>query len=230
MKRSIILVFLTALSFASLNAQPKDWAQFSKYAQSNSEITRSEIKLTASFIGDSIFECWDQMDHEFFSLNNFVGRGISGQTSSHILVRFREDVINLNPKYAVILVGINDIALNNGYISKENILGNIISMCELAKLHKIKPVICSLLPAGEISWRVELGNPTSDIDTLNGMLKEYAKKNDCQYVDFNSKMRDKRGELKEEFCKQKQDGTIDRLHPSLDGYKLMEEIILKYLK
>ncbi|MBR0338923.1 MAG: acylhydrolase, partial [Alistipes sp.] len=131
----------------------KDWAKFYRYEKLNAELLASGVRPDAVFMGNSITQGWAKRNPDFFTKNNFVGRGIGGQTTSHMLVRFRRDVIELNPRAVVIMAGINDIALNNGKITLENILNNIISMCELAKLHKIKVILCSVTPAYSFRWR-----------------------------------------------------------------------------
>ena len=131
MKKIILTTLLVAMYLgAGAQNEHKDWAKFFRYEQANAAVT---VKPRAVFMGDSITDNWLKMDGNFFYVNNFQGRGISGQTTSHMLVRFRRDVLDLEPKYVVILAGTNDIALNNGLITLENILGNIQSMCELAK-------------------------------------------------------------------------------------------------
>ena len=201
---------------SSVFAQQKDWAKFDRYAQANDTVS---VRPKAVFMGDSITDNWAKKDKDFFNDNDFVGRGISGQVTSQMLVRFRQDVINLNPKYVVILAGTNDIALNNGPISLENILGNIISMCELAKLHKIKPILCSVLPAEQYRWRKEL-QPAGDIIKLNQMIKDYAKSERIPYVDYHSALTNDNGGLPEQY-------SGDGVHPNIDCYKVREEIILK---
>lgn len=201
-----------------INAQSQDWAGFGRYQEANKTVTTGP---KAVFIGDSITDIWAAADPEFFASGNFIGRGISGQTSSQMLVRFRKDVLALNPKYVVILAGTNDIARNNGVISLENILGNIISMCEIARANKIKPIICSVLPAGAFSWRKEL-TPAQEIVRLNGMLKEYAEKNRIPYVDYHSALKDESDALPKKYAN-------DGVHPTLECYKLMENIIIEYL-
>ena len=210
--------FTLAMLFlaSSVFAQQKDWAKFDRYAQANDTIS---VRPKAVFMGDSITDNWAKKDKDFFNDNDFVGRGISGQVTSQMLVRFRQDVINLNPKYVVILAGTNDIALNNGPISLENILGNIISMCELAKLHKIKPILCSVLPAEQYRWRKEL-QPAGDIIKLNQMIKDYAKSERIPYVDYHSALTNDNGGLPEQY-------SGDGVHPNIDCYKVMEEIIMK---
>jgi lysophospholipase L1-like esterase len=196
----------------------QDWAKFGRYEQANAEVT---TKPKAVFMGDSITDGWAKLDQDFFKENNFIGRGISGQTTSHMLVRFRRDVVDHSPKYVVILAGTNDIAKNNGDISLENILGNIISMCDIAKANKITPVICSVLPADHYRWRPGI-EPAQDIIRLNQMLKEYADSHRIRYVDYHSVLADENGALPAVHAE-------DGVHPNLNCYKIMEKIVLESL-
>ena len=172
MKRFFLSVVLIATAVCAA-AQQKDWANFGRYAEANAAIKQSPDVV---FMGNSITDNWARMDPDFFAKNNFVGRGISGQTSSEMLVRFRRDVIDLKPEAVVILSGTNDVAQNNGYISPENTLGNIISMCELAKAHGIKVILCSITPTSKFGWRPEI-EPAQKIRDLNKMIEAYAKAN-----------------------------------------------------
>ena len=131
-------------------------------------------------------------------------------------------VIDLHPKYVVILAGTNDIAKNNGEISLENILGNIQSMCELAKLHKIKPIICSVLPADHYEWRMDV-KPVAEIVRLNQMLQEYAKSKRIPYVDYHSALKDNHDALPAQYAS-------DGVHPNVECYRIMEGFILHYIK
>ena len=170
-------------------------------------------------MGNSITDGWWPKDSTFFIDNNFLDRGISGQTTSEMLVRFRQDVINLKPKAVVILAGINDIAHNNGVISLENVFGNIVSMAELARYNKITPIICSVLPAYDFPWRRGM-NPAPKVIELNKMLKAYADKEGLTYVDYHSAMKDERDGLPKNLAG-------DEVHPTLEGYKIMEKIVLE---
>jgi lysophospholipase L1-like esterase len=118
MKRLITLAAVCLMAI-SANAQQKEWANFKRFKEANAEVTTAP---KAVFMGDSITEGWARIDADFFKNNNFVGRGISGQVTSQMLVRFRQDVLELNPKYVVIMAGTNDIALNNGPIELKNVL------------------------------------------------------------------------------------------------------------
>ena len=219
MRLKTIAVILVALASVSVSyAQYKDWAKFERYQEKNAQVTS---RPRAVFMGDSITDNWAKKDGDFFVTNNFIGRGISGQTTSHMLVRFRRDVIDLQPKYVVILAGTNDIAKNNGEISLENILGNIISMCELARAHKIKPILCSILPAAAYRWRPAV-KPAEDIVRLNAMIQRYAKENRIPYVDYHSVLKDENNGLPEVHA-------ADGVHPNVECYRIMEKIILQYL-
>lgn len=125
----------------------------------------------------------------FFADNGYIGRGISGQTSAEMLARFRPDVIELAPKTVVILAGTNDIAQNNGPIELENVMDNIASMCELARLHNIRVLLCSVLPAAAFPWREGI-EPADSIIRLNAMIEAYARENGIEYVDYHSRMKD----------------------------------------
>ena len=217
MKRILLLSFLTATLIAS--AQTTDWAQFYRYESKNDSLnTRPDVV----FMGNSITDCWVDTVPAFFADNNFVGRGISGQVSSQMLVRFQEDVISLQPKVVVICCGTNDIAQNNGYISLEHILMNIKSMCELARANKIKPIVCSTLPAKGFKWRPEM-KPANDIIRLNEMIKAYAKENKIPYVDYHSALKDEENGLPLKYSK-------DGVHPNAQGYAVMESVIMPILK
>ena len=221
MKRILAIFITIAATCLSLSAQEtkdKDWAKFYRYEQANDTI---KIRPRAVFMGDSITDNWAKKSPYFFYSNNFVGRGISGQTTTQMLVRFRRDVLDLSPKYVVILAGTNDIARNNGLISLENILGNIQSMCELAKAHKIKPVLCSVLPADRYRWRKDL-KPAGDIVKLNELIKAYAKSARIPYVDYHSVLKNENNGLPEKYA-------ADGVHPNIDCYKIMEKIVVEYL-
>ncbi|MBE6227682.1 MAG: acylhydrolase [Bacteroidales bacterium] len=216
MKR-IFAIAAAIVICASAHAQ--DWANFGRYKNANKSVKE---KPTAVFMGDSITEGWANQDPDFFSTNNYIGRGISGQTSSQMLVRFRKDVVELAPKYVVILAGTNDIAKNGGDIDIENIFGNIKSMCEIAKANKIKPVICSVLPAAAYPWRPEITDAADQVMKLNQLLYAYAIRNKIKYVDFHTLLRDEHNGLSKNHAH-------DGVHPNKNCYKIMEQVIVRYL-
>jgi lysophospholipase L1-like esterase len=215
-----LLLLLTLVMAGKAKAQ--DWANLNKYKNDNSILVKpTTVEKRIVYFGDSITEGWGTTCAEFFSGKAYVNRGISGQTTSQMLLRFRTDVIALNPEVVVILAGTNDIAGNTGPITLENILGNLISMCELAKANNIKVILCSVLPAFEYSWKPEL-KPADDIVTLNKMIQEYAITNGLTYVDYYSAMVDDRKGLKSIYSK-------DGVHPTKEGYLVMGPIVEKSL-
>jgi lysophospholipase L1-like esterase len=196
-----------------------DWAFLNKYSEENKNIPAvvpGEKRVV--FMGNSITEFWKTIDSDFFLRNkSFIDRGISGQTTPQMLVRFRDDVINLNPSAVVILAGTNDIAGNTGPTTVEKIFGNIISMAELAKSNKIKVILCSVLPVYDYSWSPGL-EPAGKIVKLNAMLQAYCKENKLVYVDFHSAMADEKMGMKAEY-------SPDGVHPNLEGYKIMDKLV-----
>jgi lysophospholipase L1-like esterase len=193
-----------------------DWANLRKYDADNIELIAAPVNpARVVFMGNSITEFWKQHDPAYFS-GNYVDRGISGQTSPQMLVRFREDVINLKPAVVVIQAGINDIAENTGPNKLENVFGNIISMAQLAQLAGIKVVIGAVLPSNHLPWRPAI-TPTEKVIMLNKMLKDYADKNNIVYLDYYSAMADDQKGLPKSL-------SDDGVHPNLAGYKVMEPL------
>mgnify|MGYP003822186067 CR=1 FL=1 len=190
-----------------------------RYEEANKEV---KVRPLAVLFGDSITDAWPIMSPDFFTINNLIGRGISGETTGDMLLRFQKDVVFLKPKYVVILAGTNDIAMNAGPISLEHILDNIISMCQIARANRILPILCSVLPAYLYSWRQEL-TPAEEIVELNEMIRAYAESAGIPYVDYHSQMKDERNGLPENL-------GPDGVHPNLEGYRIMEEILIDFLK
>jgi lysophospholipase L1-like esterase len=199
----------------------KDWAFSKRYSDENKNLPAvAPGEKRVVFMGNSITEFWKTIDGEFFTKNkSFIDRGISAQTTPQMLVRFRNDVIDLNPSVVVILAGTNDIAGNTGPITIENIFGNIASMAELAKANNIKVVLCSVLPVYEYSWSPGL-EPAGKIIKLNALLQAYANKNKHVYVDFHSALADEKKGMKAEY-------SPDGVHPNLKGYKIMDDLVEK---
>lgn len=218
--KKLLLTITLFCGFCGIAAAQAQWAQFSRYEEANAQVS---VRPKAVFMGDSITDAWFRQDPEFFTSNNFLGRGISGQVTSQMLVRLRRDVISHKPKYMVLLGGINDIAGNQGEISVEDSFGNIVSMVELAKANRIKPILCLLFPATTIGWRPEVGNPLEKVEQLNSMIREYGKAHHIPVVEYLSGVDKSSGRLPETYSK-------DSIHPNLEGYKIMEQEILKYLK
>ena len=191
-----------------------DWANLKRYRMANDSLkpsTRDEHRVV--FMGNSITEGWAKFFPAMFPGKPYVNRGISGQTTPQMLVRFRQDVIALKPEVVVILAGINDIAGNTGPSTLEMIEDNIQSMAELAKAAGIRVVLSSVLPAYDFPWRPGL-EPAQKVVTLNAWMKSYAARVGAVYLDYHSAMRDDRQGLRTEL-------TYDGVHPNEAGYKVM---------
>jgi lysophospholipase L1-like esterase len=176
-----------------LNAlSESDWPNLAKYRQANQSLPApgpGETRVV--FMGDSITEGWALS--EFFSGKPYVNRGISGQTTPQMLVRFRQDVVGLKPRVVVLLAGINDIAENTGKTTLEAIEGNLASMCEIARANGIRVVLCSVLPAKKFAWRPEIVDPATKVRALNAWIQQYAEGHSLVYVDYYSSLVDEAG-------------------------------------
>jgi len=191
-----------------------DWAFLARYRQANEQLGPPRPgEQRVVFYGNSITDAWAQYFHTMFPDKPYVGRGISGQTTPQMLVRFRQDVIALKPAVVVILAGTNDIAGNTGPSTQAMIEDNLISMIELAKANGIRVVLSSVLPAYDYPWRTGL-DPAPKIVALNAWMKDYASKNDVVYLDYHSAMADERQGLPPDL-------SNDGVHPNEAGYRIM---------
>ena len=211
-----MLSFLGLSSGSKINAQ--DWPNLEKYQTANTELpAATDRENRVVFMGNSITEMWKDADPDFFKENPYVNRGIGGQTTPQMLLRFRQDVIDLHPKVVVILAGTNDIAGNTGPMTLEQIHDNILSMVELAKTNSIKPIVCSVLPAVDYPWRPGK-EPNIKIPKLNTMLKAMAESQNVMYLDYFSEMADDRNGLPSKL-------TTDEVHVTKAGYEIMERMV-----
>jgi len=214
----LLSLFISGLTFAQ-----QDWANIARFKDANAKLAPPASGETrVVFMGNSITEGWIRTSPDYFAGKPYVNRGISGQTTPQMLVRFRPDVINLKPALVVILAGTNDIAGNTGPSTLEMILDNLISMAELAKANKIKVVLSSVLPAFDYPWKPNM-EPAPKIVKLNEMIKKYADANGIVYLDYFSAMVDERNGLKKEL-------SGDGVHPNLAGYKIMEPLAEEAIK
>jgi len=211
----------TALTTLGRNdARLRDWANLTRYRDTNRTASQSFPPDRVVFMGDSITDNWVQPRFGgFFPGKAYVGRGISGQTTPQMLVRFRPDVIALKPKAVVILAGTNDIAGNTGPMLDEEIEGNLASMAELARVHGIRVVLSSITPtsayhAAPNAVPQTTARPLERIRAVNAWMKEYAAANGHVYLDYFSAMVDATGSLREEL-------SGDDLHPNAKGYAVM---------
>ena len=217
MKKAFILIILVTMSFFGYS---QDWFGFKRYQADNERIIASGNYPEVVFMGNSITEIWAIYHPDFFSSHNFCGRGISGQTSAQMLVRFTKDVVDLHPKAVVIMAGTNDVAHNDYWVSPEKVVENIVAMCNIAKANGIIPIISSIPPCKAFVWRPEIENAGQTIVDINKSLKAYAETNGLIYVDYHSALSD------EDFGFPK---TLseDGCHPDPDTYFIMENMVLE---
>lgn len=210
---------------ASAHAQKHDFAWFDRYAKANVELGQpAKGEKRVVFMGNSITEGWVNTHPEFFKTNDLIGRGIGGQTSYQFLLRFREDVIKLQPKIVVINYGTNDIAENTGKYDEELTYGNVISMVEMAKANKIKVILTSCLPAHGFGWNHSITDAMDKIRSLNARVKAYAKANKITYVDYFSAL------LSEDGSRMDTKYSQDGVHPNSEGYDVMEALLLPVIE
>jgi lysophospholipase L1-like esterase len=204
------------------DARQRDWPLLARYRDANRAVPKPAAgESGVVFMGDSITDAWPNARFgDYFATHQaYVGRGISAQTTPQMLLRFRSDVIDLNPKVVVILAGTNDIAGNTGPMANEEIQNNLMSMAELAKAHKIKVVLSSILPTSNYHVNPTLGaqtalRPMERIRVLNDWMKKYAAAEGHVYLDYVPAMSDASGLLRTEL-------SADDLHPNAQGYAIM---------
>ena len=207
-------IFLSLWFIIPFNLFGQDWPDLNRYRDDTAKLgspATNESRIV--FMGNSITEGWSNFHPEFFSGKPYVNRGISGQTTPQMLIRFRADVINLQPKAVVILAGTNDIAGNTGPATINMIADNIISMAELAQANNILVIISSVLPVYDYPWKPGL-EPAPNISQLNDIIKNYANKHEHTYLNYYAAMVDEQKGLKEEY-------TYDGVHPNKAGYQIM---------
>jgi lysophospholipase L1-like esterase len=191
-----------------------DWANLARYKADNEKIGLPGVgEDRVIFMGNSITDFWINTMPEFFAGKSYIDRGIGGQTTPQMLIRFRQDVINLKPKVVVILAGINDINGNTGPSTLEMIEDNFKSMVEIAQANNIHVVLSTVLPCDSIYVRPDL-HPAERVVQLNVWIKKYSSDKGCGYIDYFSSLTDKKNGLKKEY-------TNDGIHPNKAGYLIM---------
>lgn len=217
MRKLYIILLIVGVCFFTAEAQ--DWANLERFREANEKLAPSlECDDRVVFMGNSITQGWiDQLPEFFAPEKHYINRGISGQTTPQMLLRFRQDVINLRPKVVVILAGTNDIAGNTGPSTLEMIEDNIRSMTELAQANGIQVVLCSVVPAYDYPWRSGL-EPAPKIMELNNRIKKYASTRGAVYCDYFTAMADDRNGLPAEL-------SGDGVHPNKAGYAIMQPIV-----
>jgi lysophospholipase L1-like esterase len=228
MKFAACTLLLCSAAFAQTNPTAEldrarktllDWPALSRYSDANAKLAppaAGEDRVV--FMGDSITDAWVKLSPAYFEeKRSHVGRGIGGQTTPQMLIRFRPDVIALKPKVVVILAGTNDIAGNTGPMTLEMIEDNLRSMAELAKVNGIRVVISSVMPVCDYIRPQTERRPPAKIIALNEWIQDYSAKNNLVYLDYYSAMLDDQKMLKKEI-------TSDGLHPNEAGYAIMEPL------
>jgi lysophospholipase L1-like esterase len=211
-------LFVAILMAIHLNISAQDWANLNHYRKANTMLENpADDEDRIVFMGNSITQFWQDIHPDFFVGKSYVNRGISGQTTSQMLLRFRADVVNLHPKVVVFLGGTNDIAGNTGNVTIDMIEDNIFSMIELAKANGIGVVLCSVLPVFDYPWSPGK-EPAQKIIDLNNALRFYAETHDITFVDYHTPMKDERNGLRLEIGE-------DGVHPNINGYLIMEPLV-----
>jgi lysophospholipase L1-like esterase/acetyl esterase/lipase len=198
-----------------------DFGYLAKYKADNQKIAPPKADDNrVVLLGNSITEAWVKVDSAFFQKNNYIGRGISGQTSTQLLLRFRQDVLSLQPQVVVINIGTNDVAENTGPYNENFTFGNIQSMAEIAKANGLKVILSSVLPATNFEWRRSVGNRSALIVALNNRIKAYADANKIPYIDYHNALKNEQNGMNTDIAE-------DGVHPTLKGYKIMESLAEK---
>ncbi len=221
MKKFVLLLAMTLSMCAVASAQ--QFAHLNRYAAANAAL-QAPTGPRVVLMGDSITDGWADQRPDFFKETGFIGRGISGEESSQMLLRFRQDVIDIQASMVVILAGINDIAYNLGDPYSEDLTyANIISMVELAWANGIRPVICGVLPSYSLSWRKEVTDVFEKVCSLNARLKAFCERHGVTYIDYGQVLGGPDGKVRDGL-------TTDTVHPNAAGYALMEKYLLENLK
>lgn len=223
--KKLFTLMLLALATATTVCAQDDFGNYRRFEADNERLAAEPNNgKRVVFMGNSITEGWINKHPKFFSDNGYISRGIGGQTSYQMLLRFTEDVINLKPAAVVINAGTNDIAINNHPYSERRTYENIVAMATLAKVNGIKVILTSVLPADSFVWRPEVKDAADKIASLNERIKRYAEKNGFPYVDYYAAM--VYGEKRELDPKYQ----TDSVHPNEAGYDVMEPLVQKAIK
>tara|TARA_B100000963_G_scaffold14485_1_gene11118 strand:+ start:2018 stop:2662 length:645 start_codon:yes stop_codon:yes gene_type:complete len=202
---------------------PMDWPNFKQFEELNTKLPEmKKNKNRVVFMGNSITIGWLQTNPNFFKDKDYVNRGISGQTTPQMLVRFRADVVDINADVVVILAGTNDIAGNTGPVTLKMIANNLKSMTEIAQANGIKVILCSVLPAYDYPWSPDK-KPNIKIPKLNSMIKDFAKESGAFYLDYFKALNDGNNGIIKEY-------SNDGVHLTAKGYHVLEPMLEKALE
>ena len=220
MKKTAIFILFLAMAFSCFS---QDWFGFNRFRADNERIIKNGEFPEVVFMGNSITEYWAYYHPEFFSEHNYCGRGIGGQTSAQMLLRFTADVIDLHPKAVVIMAGTNDVAHNDYWVEPEKVVDNIVAMCQLARANGIVPIISSIPPCAGFVWNPDIKDASRTIVEINKSLKAYADAYGIVYVDYHAALADDQNG----FLKTLSD---DGCHPNPDTYFIMERLVLQAIR
>ena len=217
----IVIVFQFTMTIAQ-DPNPMDWPNFKQFEELNTNLSKmKKNKNRVVFMGNSITIGWLQTNPNFFRDKDYVNRGISGQTTPQMLVRFRADVVDINADVVVILAGTNDIAGNTGPVTLKMIANNLKSMTEIAQANGIKVILCSVLPAYDYPWSPGK-KPNMKIPKLNAMIKDFAKESRACYLDYFKALNDGNNGIIKEY-------SNDGVHLTAEGYQVLESMLEKGL-
>ena len=220
MKRLALLTLLLTLGFG---AGAQKIVHLNRYAEANAALPAVSGPRVVLY-GDSITDGWARQRPDFFASTGFIGRGISGEETAQMLLRFRADVIDIGASAMVLLAGINDIAQNMGDPYVEDVTyANILSMIDLCWQNGIRPVICGVLPSYNLRWRPEVTDTYEKVLSLNARLKAYCERHGITYIDYGSVLAGPDGKIMADY-------SGDTVHPNAAGYELMEKLLLETLK
>ncbi|MEM8489796.1 MAG: GDSL-type esterase/lipase family protein [Pseudomonadota bacterium] len=221
-RSSLLGLLLFSVACSPITTLAQDFANLSRYQKANLRLTSSNAEVDVVILGDSIAERWVRQRPEFFRSTGYLGRGIVGETTAQMLLRFQQDVIDLEPRVVVIVAGTNDIAGNSGPMSPNDTLYYLRVMLASAQAHGITPVLTSILPSQSFFWS-EARDVSSRIEDLNEMIQKLASNADVTYVDFAIAMRTASGGMADNL-------SDDGVHPNNLGYAKMESRLRYYLK
>lgn len=220
----IVVIMAVAQAVSAINAM--DYANYSRYAEANAALDSLPVEGRVVLMGNSITDFWPSRGPGLFKEHpEIVGRGIAGQTSWQFLLRFRRDVVDLNPEVVVINYGTNDIAQNSGPYCEEATFNNICSMVDIARANGIRVVLASCLPAEGFSWRPEVTDAMDKIRNLNKRVQAYAEAENIPYADYFSELVSQDGKgMDSRYADER-----PAVHPNSEGYALMQRILLDAL-
>ena len=213
------ILLLSILTGTEATAQ-QDFPDLARYQADNE--ARMGRDNDVVLIGNSITDSWYARDTAFFDRHGLIGRGISGQTSMQLLLRFRADVVDLHPNTVVIHIGTNDVAENTGPYYEDLTVDNITSMIDIAEQNDIDIVLASVLPATGFNWRPEVGDRSAEIVALNARLQQLAEERGVHYLDYHSRLKNAANGMDA-------DVAPDGVHPTPKGYKMMGGLLLEAL-